>query len=256
MLLEMVNLRANIFLLSIFVSARVLVRARQAGPYKIDESCEQHFLGNTTYGALLEKDIGDMRSNLRDKLRLDLTDNLRTSPAFRAFFKSPKSGDYVKNTFQTIHLGPRIAVGQNPPTAITMVCLPNNKTENQAIQQVCIDQPDITLFYVEGSPELWICERAFLEWIPAAPTHTSCPMLGEDGKMNLREDGLAGPEGMLPLHANRQTIIVHELAHFYSEFDFPVSDDGEVYDTQACAELPDVDQLMNAQNYALYYAGK
>ncbi|KAI4215511.1 MAG: hypothetical protein LQ351_001980 [Letrouitia transgressa] len=248
----MVNLHASIFLLSIFVFTRVLVCARQAGPYKIDESCEQQFLGSATYGALLEKDIEDMRSNLRSKLRLDLTDNSRSSPAFRAFFKSPRSGDYVKSTFQLIHLGPRIEIDQKTPTAITVVCLPNNKPEDQAIQQVCLDHPDITLFYVEDSPELWVCERAFVEWIPAAPQHASCPTLDGDGKMDF-QDGPAGPEGVLPLHANRQSMIVHELAHFYSEFD---SDFGEVYETQACAELPEVDQLMNAQNYALYYAGK
>ncbi|KAL9613107.1 MAG: hypothetical protein Q9167_002324 [Letrouitia subvulpina] len=250
----MKSLCANIFVLSIFMSTGVLVCARQAGPYQIDESCDQLFRGNTTYGALLEKDIEDMRSNLWDKIRLDLTDNLRTSPAFRAFFKSPESADYVKNMFYLIHLGPRIAIDDNAPTAVTMVCLPNNKLEDQPAQQFCLDNPNTVVLYSENSSNLWMCEQAFLEWIPSAPQHASCPVLGEDGKMKYPEEELEGPEGVLPLHTNRQTIIVHELAHSYSVFDPPESDAAEVYETQACAELPAVKQLMNAQNYALYYA--
>ena len=68
------------------------------------------------------------------------------------------------------------------------------------------------------------------------------------------DQAVFSPEGILPLHGNRQTMILHELAHYYSPFGNVYGK--EVYDPQAAAELPAEKQLTETYNYALYYAGQ
>ena len=247
----------SICLLSVIIFWGALVGARQAGPYIIDESCYQLTRGDTTYGALLEQDLRDLRSNLKDKVRLDLADNVHGSSAFRAFFKLHESAEFVRRTFERIHLGPKLVWDEyHEPSPIEIVCLPSKNPEDEPYRQACLDSPLSAMLYnMVYPPKIWTCPRAFVDWVPAAPQHASCPVLDKSGRMKFPRDGLAGPEGILPLSANRQTTLLHELAHFYNEFGINIPYD-EIYDAQACAELPEGRQLMNMNNYALYYAGK
>ena len=228
------------------------------GNYYIDDSCS--IVGGQSSNALVLADaISTMQYNIEHKVLVDLQQGVASQHGFTAFFKTNDNKDAVTSLYQ------KIALGDGFMDRCTIVPYENITFTCPEVTEYSADGPDgcarnirISAFYRTELPYLVnICPTFYR--LPKTADPRRCPSVR---KNKMTETGLS---------FTQVGTLVHELGHIYGADPAPdlpcsvttdenaivnASDVLEVYRAQACAELPANRQILNAQNFALYYSGR
>ena len=230
----------------------------QEGNYVIDDSCS--FVdGQNSKGWILANAISMMRYNIQHKILVDVQQGMASSHGYTAFFKTNDNKDTVTAMYTKILEGAgfmhRCAIA--PYENITFTC-PEVTEYNPNGPDGCGLKTHISAVYRSELPYLVeLCPVFF--YLPKTADPRRCPSVR---KNKMTETALS---------FTQVGTLVHEWAHIYGADPAPdlpctvttdenavvnASDVLDVYRAQACAELPANRQILNAQNYALYYSGK
>lgn len=160
---------------------------------------------------------------------------------FAAFFKTNDNIATVQKVFQTIIDGPNVGLDDTNPL---FACADPNQDLTKKVYADCLNRR-IVCFAWPQYGVIFICP-AFWNLNPL-PFGSSCPRLGNNVLVPDNTD----------LSTNQFGIVIHELVHMYAPKLTAIDGEtNEVYNVQAAVNLNAKDSLKNANNYALYAAGK
>lgn len=227
------------------VIARCLTAGNEIGDYAESGTylivyCNANTTGS--HAAYLQNLIPYMQSSLQAVLR-DLNRGT-ASPAYRAFFKTTKNLDAVRQVFTDIINGPDVlTVGAlnvtrwSPPT---LVCADADEPLLQHLRDNCNTPTRPPMNTMQPAKIVSICP---IFWtLPRVARKAACPWV-VNGRL------LTEPWN---LRTTQYAVLVHELVHVYNRFD----DRDEVYDLGDVVGLNATGSLGNAQNFASYAAGE
>ena len=189
------------------------------------------------------------------RLLLDANRGTRSQHGFRAFFKSNKAIKIVRRVFEGIADGKPIPltaeraqlIGSNTATP-RLICVreAGGDPSLSYLMEGCRRQEGAAIYVMDGREVIHICP---LFWhLPAGHTKEKCPTV-VDNKLTPDDPTLV---------ATMYGALVHELVHLYNPATRSTAVEGaeEVYDVQKAVDLDAKASLKNANNYALYAAGK
>ena len=166
---------------------------------------------------------------------------------FTAFFKTNNNRPAVQQVFQNMALGAPVPLGgfdaefyggqsTAPPT---FICLDQGNPDTLVMWNFCQNHPAVAAFQLGGSNWITLCPYYWtLGGIPAA---RQCP--------SVVNNELTPNNAILVW--NQFGVLVHELAHMYG-----VQTDEETFMIQDAVNLDATQSVANAQNYAMYAAGR
>lgn len=189
-----------------------------------------------------------IKKNLQ-AVRNDAALGTKSQHGFSALFKSDANIDHVSATYRRMALGfpvnlppPRPGSRRNPALSIaspTILCIKPEAQPNVA--RGCRYNPEFASIledqYVQLCPSFWEFDDE--------PESSHCPRLWRN-TLFPNNDALS---------KNKEAILVHELAHLYGIHRLPKVE-SETYALVDAVKLSEADSLLNAANFAFYYAGK
>ena len=217
------------------------------GNYKIQLCNSDQADAQATY---LQGILLDINANLQAVIK-DAQLGTASQRGFGSFFKTNESIGLITQVFSKMAEGANVMVqadvtrGMYKPVSAqpTLVCI-NNVTETSQLYYECVHEHPYTPLLTYPNSELIALCPLFWEQGAKAVARLDCP--------NLR--GNRFRPNNLQLTVNQQAMIVHELAHVYIKgtLEWP----NEKYNINDCLDLDAKTSLLNANNYAMYYAGK
>ena len=225
----------------------------RVGGYILDDSCS--FVGGlNSQATILEGAILTMRFSIRSKVLIDVKKGTASEHGYTAFFKTDDNKEKVTSVYRKLLAGggfqDRCEI--TPSENITFSCPEVSAYDPNAFS--CARTPHMKAFVrSDRSWNVQICPSWFS--LPKIATAALCPAVVEN-KMTETQLGIT-----------QVGVLIHEISHLYGADAFltesctdlmnlsSFSDANETYNAQACAELPADQQVLNANNYALYAGG-
>ena len=234
--------------------------------YVIDDSCPfSDANAIDPKGLVVARALGEIGAYIHVNILADVETGTSSERGFSAFFKTNANKDQVAKIFRSMTRG----------DVFTHRCLPGQtlRPTIHCVDADAVDSPDakrcadkfldrrITVdtgaFILDETPNVLHLCPMFFE-LPPRPHSGTCPTVRHN---HMTHTTLAD---------NQLAYLVHEIAHFYGATPYEYQLEScdllmnenvdvnatEVYDVQGCAELDQDKQVVNAQNYALYFSGK
>ena len=203
-----------------------------------------------SYASKLQSLLPNILFFLRETVLPDARSGNKGSSAFATFFTDNQSRAGVASIFSRIISARKVRSKRSGRLEKPRFgCLKENaesQLEREGYQHVCTGKQggSMPAIHISDAEDVYLCSPEFFNF-PLWPTTADCPTV-EGGKLVPNDYRLS---------KNQMSILIHELAHLHG-----VNDRSgaavEQYQVDDCAALRPMAKLKNAQNFALYAAGK
>ena len=221
-------------------------------------NCGPSGQGADPYSEQIRRTITRMSLNLVDVLYDVERHGARSRYGFDALFTSSRETHQVAAIFEKILVGEAVSLQpfaiesgamtepNDKPNRVRLYCFRPDVMDDvsQFGYRKCEENPGWVGFWMAGSSSIGLCPL-FFNNIQTSPTSEDCPSFSSSGSL------LSNFQTRLT--ANREAILIHELAHLYIGHD---SNEAEAQTLQESMDLTVADQVKNAANYAYFYSCK
>ena len=190
----------------------------------------------------LQASLPNVLNNLKAVLA-DVKLGTKSTHGFAAFFKSDDSIPTVQKVFQTIIDGAAVGIDKTYPI---IACTGPSVDLTRKAHADCLQSETNPFTPWPQYGVIFICPH-FWDML-TIPFHSACPTVSSNNAL------VPGSE---ELTSNQDDALVHALVHLYGPgLTSMASESNEVDDVQGAVNLNAKASLANANNYALYAAGK
>ncbi|KAI4124766.1 MAG: hypothetical protein LQ347_005605 [Umbilicaria vellea] len=166
----------------------------------------------------------------------------KSTHGFAAFFKTNNNIATVQKVFQAILDAHNIGIDNTNPV---FACADPNEDLTKKTYADCLKWGTVAMGSWPQYGVMFICD--FFWNLISFPFHSTCPSVSNN---------VLVPDNTV-LSTNQFAVMVHELVHLYAPALTAIVDETvETYDVQKAVNLDAKASLANANNYALYAAGK